>query len=182
MDNPAQGIPSRVHELREILEISAIDMAKKLHVSYDDYQRLESGEHDMPISTLYEIAAILGVDFTALLTGNTPKMKTYSVTRKGTGARIERYPGYDFQSLSYNFKNREMEPLLVNLVRNEERPALVSHNGQEFNYVLSGTVRVTIGAKDIVLSEGDCIYFDPQQPHAQSAVSETASFLTVIKE
>ena len=182
MSNPVDNISARVRELREILEISAIDMAKRLGLDYGEYNELESGERDMPISTLYEIAAILNVDFTTLLTGSAPRMETYSVTRKGDGAKIERYPGYDYQSLSYNFKSREMEPLLVNLVRDENRPALVTHSGQEFNYVIHGSVRVTIGAKEIILNAGDCIYFDPQQPHAQSAVSESASFLTVIKE
>jgi len=182
MNAEINAIPARVRELREILEIPQDKMAGRLGVSAEEYLRLESGERDMPISTLYEIAAVLNVDFSTLLTGKTPKMATYTVTRGGKGAKIERYPGYDYTSLSYNFKGREMEPILVNLTREDGRPALVSHSGQEFNYVIHGTVRVTIARKDIILEAGDCIYFDPVQPHGQSAVTETASFLTVIKE
>ena len=182
MNADINAIPQRVRELREILEISQDEIAKAIGIPADEYLRLESGENDMPISTLYEIAAVLHVDFSTLLTGQTPKMATYAVTRGGKGAKIERYPGYDYTSLSYNFKHREMEPILVNLARNDECPALVSHSGQEFNYVIHGTVRVTIARKDIILEAGDCIYFDPAQPHGQTAVSETASFLTVIKE
>ncbi len=176
------NIPSRVRELREILEIEAAEMAEKLGVSEADYNAYESGENDIPISTLYEIASILGVDFTTLLTGRTPKMNTYTVTRKDTGAKVERYPGYNYTSLSYNFKGREMEPMLVNLLPEDGQPALVSHGGQEFNYVISGTVCVTIGSKKLELSEGDCVYFDPMIPHGQQAVGGPASFLTVIKE
>lgn len=176
------SIPSRVKELREILEIEPAEMARKLDVTLINYLAYESGEQDIPISTLYEIASILGVDFTTLLTGRTPKMNTYTVTRKGTGANVERYPGYDYTSLSYNFKGREMEPMLVHLCPEEEHPALVSHGGQEFNYVIEGKVCVTIGKKDIVLEAGDCIYFDPMLPHGQQAVDGPATFLTVIKE
>jgi len=176
------SIPRRVKELREILEIEPAEMAEKLGVTLINYLAYESGEQDIPISTLYEIASILGVDFTTLLTGRTPKMNTYTVVREGQGAKVERYPGYDYTSLCYNFKGRKMEPMLVNLAPDEERPALVSHGGQEFNFCLSGKVCVTIGKKDIVLEKGDCIYFDPMIPHGQAAVEGNASFLTVIMD
>ncbi len=176
------SIPRRVRELREVLEIDASDMAERLGVTLINYLSYESGQQDIPISTLYEIASILGVDFTTLLTGRTPKMTTYTVVRKGTGAKVERYPGYDYTSLCYNFKGREMEPMLVHLAPEDDRPALVSHGGQEFNYVLEGSVCVTIGKKDLVLNAGDCLYFDPMIPHGQSAVDGPATFLTIIKE
>lgn len=177
-----KNIPMRIKELREVLEITPEDMANQLGISLINYLSFESGEQDIPVSTLYEIAAILGVDFTTLLTGRTPKMETYTVTRKGGGAKVERYPGYDYTSLSFNFKGRDMEPMLVNLKPEDERPSLVCHGGQEFNFVLSGKVCVTLGRKDIILEAGDCIYFDPQIPHGQQAVDEPASFLTVIEE
>lgn len=182
MQMDLKSIPNRIKELREILEIEAKEMADKLGVSLINYLAFESGEQDIPISTLYEIAAILEVDFTTLLTGRTPKMTTYTVVRNGQGALVERYPGYNYTSLCYNFKGREMEPMVVRLMPEDERPALVSHGGQEFNYVLSGKVCVTIGKKDIELSEGDCLYFDPMIPHGQAAIDGPASFLTVITE
>lgn len=62
-------IPKRIRELREILDLSTIEVAEKLGVTLDEYQRYESGEQDIPVSTLYEIANILGTDCTVLLTG-----------------------------------------------------------------------------------------------------------------
>ncbi len=174
------SIPSRIKELREVLEIEASDMAQKLDITLINYLAYESGEQDIPISKLYEIAAIFGVDFSTLLTGRTPKMNTYSVTRKGQGAKVERYPGYDYSSLCYNFKGREMEPMLVHLSPEDGLPALVSHGGQEFNYCLEGVVRVTIGSKKVDLAAGDCLYFDPMIPHGQQAVDNAASFITII--
>jgi transcriptional regulator with XRE-family HTH domain len=175
------SIPLRVKEMREILEISAEDVASKLGISDSEYAEIESGEKDIPISILYELAAILNVDFTTLLTGESPRMNTYSVVRGGNGAIVERYPGYDYTSLCYNFIGREMEPLLVRLTP-ENEAAPVTHTGQEFNYVLSGTVCVKIGGKEHILEAGDCIYFNPAIPHAQRAVGAPATFLTVIKE
>ena len=177
-----QQIPKRIKELREILDISAMEMAKGLKLDMEQYAALENGTKDIPISTLYDIAELLGVDCTVLLTGDSPRMNTHTVVRKGEGIAVDRYKGYHFEGLAYNFKNRIMDPMLVTLEVQEKDPALVTHGGQEFNYVLEGSVRVTVGSKSFVLNEGDCIYFDPTLPHGQAAVGGTTKFLTVINE
>ena len=180
-DNLAQ-IPGRIKELREILEISALDMAKNVAIPFETYQKYESGEFDIPISVLYKISAILGVDATVLLTGEDPRMDTASVCRKGKGMRIERYPGYEFSSLAYNFKSRTIEPLLVYLDPTKAPAALVTHSGQEFNYVVEGKVKVTVGKREHILEAGDCIYFDAALPHGQAAVEGPSQFITIIQE
>jgi len=175
-------IPGRIKELREILEISAFDMAQDIGIPLDTYLKYETGELDIPISALYHISAQLGVDATVLLTGEDPRMDTASVCRKGKGVQIERYPGYEFQALAYNFKGRTIEPLLVFLDPSKAPAAPVTHSGQEFNYVVEGKVKVTVGGKDHILEEGDCIYFDAGLSHGQAAVDGPARFITIIQE
>jgi quercetin dioxygenase-like cupin family protein/DNA-binding XRE family transcriptional regulator len=175
-------IPGRIKELREILEISAMDMAKDIALSYEVYAGYENGTLDIPISALCKIADRFDVDPTVLLTGDDPKMVTASVCRAGKGVRVERFPGYEFSSLAYNFKDRVLEPLLVCLDSNKEAAAPVSHGGQEFNYILQGTVKVTVGTRSYVLNAGDSVYFDAGIPHAQEAVNSHAQFITIIQE
>jgi mannose-6-phosphate isomerase-like protein (cupin superfamily) len=182
MEEELSQIPGRIKEFREILEISAIDMAKDIGLDYETYLKYESGRLDIPISVLYKIANRLGTDTTVLLTGEDPRMDHASVCRRGKGVRIERYPGYEFSSLAYNFKGRTMEPLLVYLDPEKESAAPVTHSGQEFNYVVQGEVKVTVGKREYILSEGDSVYFDARLPHGQSAVQGPASFITIIQE
>jgi mannose-6-phosphate isomerase-like protein (cupin superfamily) len=178
----AQQIPGRIKELREILEISAMDMAADSGIPLEVYAKYESGELDIPISALYNIANRLGTDVTVLITGEEAKMATAAVCRKGKGVQIERYPGYEFSSLAYNFKARTMEPLLVFLDSSKPPAAQVSHSGQEFNYVVEGRVKVTVGKAEYLLSAGDSVYFDARLPHGQSAVNGSAQFITIIQE
>ncbi|AEF86853.1 transcriptional regulator, XRE family with cupin sensor [Treponema primitia ZAS-2] len=180
-DNLAQ-IPGRIKELREIMEISAMDMAADIDVPYETYSRYESGELDIPISVLYKVANRLETDTTVLLTGEDPRMDTAGVCRAGKGVQIERYPGYEFSSLAYNFKGRTMEPLLVSLDPNKKTAAPVTHSGQEFNYVLEGVVKVTVNKREYLLEAGDSIYFNALLPHAQSAVKVPSKFITIIQE
>ena len=180
-ENLAQ-IPGRIKELREILEISVMDMAREIAIPPETYLKYEGGELDIPISVLYKISARLGVDATVLLTGEDPRMDTASVCRRGKGVRVERYPGYEFSSLAYNFRGRTIEPLLVYLDPSKEPAAPVTHSGQEFNYVVEGKVKVTIGGREYVLEAGDCVYFDAGLPHGQAAVESPAQFITIIQE
>ena len=182
MKEKLQQIPKRIRELREILELTPEAVAAYLNISIEEYWGYEENEQDIPISVLYEIAALFGVDMTVLLTGDTPRMNTHTVVRRGEGVNVERFAGYKYSALSYNFIGRIMEPLLVELWPSDAEPALVMHPGQEYNYVLSGKIKIRIGNLEYILNQGDSIYFDPLLPHGQQAVDGEASFLTVICE
>jgi quercetin dioxygenase-like cupin family protein len=84
-------------------------------------------------------------------------------------------------SLADGFKNKQMKPMIVTIEPNDNTE-LFSHDGQEFNYVLEGKIRVILGDKEYYLRQGDGVYFDPKIPHAQYAMSKKAKFLTVINE
>lgn len=181
MNQQVVQIASRIRELREILEIPQEEVAHKVGVSLEDYQKYEEARDDIPIGVLYGVAAELNVDPTELLTGEAPRMDEYTIVRGGHGVSVERYPGYAFTSLAYNYKHRDMEPMIVTISPNDEAE-LVTHEGQEFNYVLEGTIKIVIRGREFVLNAGDSIYFNPELPHGQRAVSQVAKFLTIINE
>ena len=175
-------IAERIKELRDILDMSSAQVAQEVGIPEEEYMLYEKAEADIPVSVLYAVASALGVDTTVLLTGETPRMEGYTVVRDGKGVEVERYAGYKFASLAANFIGREMEPMIVTLNKGDKPAELVYHAGQEINFVLEGTVLVTIGKKTITLEKGDSVYFDAMQLHSQKALTDTAKFLTVINE
>lgn len=181
MNEQIAQIALRIKELREILEISPEDLAARVGISAAEYKSYESAESDIPIGVLYAVAAELNVDATELLTGEPPRMDEYTIVRGGNGVKVDRFAGYSFTSLAANYKHRDMEPMIVTLSPKEEAE-LVTHGGQEFNYVLEGKIRIVIAGHDFLLEEGDSIYFNPAVPHGQRAVDGEARFLTVINE
>ncbi len=184
MDNTnIKDIASRIAELRDICGYSVEEMASFLKISTEDYIKYENAEVDFPVSTLYELAGKFGVDLTEILTGVSPKLTNCSLVRKGRGIAVDRYQGYDFESIAYKFIGRKIEPMVVTVGVDTEinQPKAVTHAGQEFNFVLEGQVKVIFGNSEFILQEGDCFYFDPTVPHAQSAYGgKEAKFLTVI--
>ena len=87
MNEQIKQIAGRIRELREILDVAAIDLAKQLNLSPEEYERYENAEDDIPIGVIYGVAAALNVDPTVLLTGEAPRMNDYTIVRQGRGVR-----------------------------------------------------------------------------------------------
>ena len=176
-------VADRLKEIREICGYSTQNAADKLGISLEQYECYEKSGENIPISVLYALSNYYGVDVTDILTGKSPKLSSYCVVKKGGGMGVDRYPGYSFKNLAYNFKRRTMEPLMVTVEPDNKDMELITHSGQEFNYVVEGTVKVIMGTNEIILETGDCIYFDPSLPHGQQAMNgKPAAFLTMIGE
>jgi mannose-6-phosphate isomerase-like protein (cupin superfamily) len=183
MEEQIRQIAERLKGLRDALDISADEVARSCGIETDQYLLCETGKFDIPVSILHKVAHHFGVDLTALLTGQEPHMRRYSVTRKGQGVNVERRNAYKYQSLAYNFINRKAEPFLVNVEPKtaSESISLNAHSGQEFNYILSGRMKIILDGKEIILGEGDSIWFDSSLPHGMLAIDEKpCSFLAFI--
>lgn len=181
MENISE-IAARIRELREVCDCTQERLADELGLDRAVYAGYEQNG-DFPISVIYEIANKFGVDFNELITGEPSRLDTYHVVRRGKGKSISRFPGYRFKDLAFRYADKIMQPLLVTLEPSDEPAKLVSHSGQEFNLVLKGSIAVVFADKEIVLNEGDSIYFNPTYPHGQRCVGDSkARFLTVIAE
>jgi quercetin dioxygenase-like cupin family protein len=183
MQEKIKEIASRVRELRELSEISSEKMAEYLQVSQETYEKYENGTEDIPASILFEIAHRLQVDMAILLTGEEPRMNIFTVTRNGKGVSVERRKQYKYQNLAEKFIHKKAEFFIVTVEPKPRgtKPDTNSHPGQEFNYVLEGSLKVYIHNNEIILNEGDSIYFDSNYQHAMEAMNgEPAKFLAVI--
>ena len=183
MSDTVKQVAMRIQDLREISDYTVEEMAKVLNVPVEEYRRYESGEVDMPISFLVKIGEEFHVDMTELLTGEAPRLNVLSVTRAGKGqVETNCHDQYVYKNLAYNFIHRKIEPMYVT-VPPEANKTLVpnSHDGQEFDYILSGTMHIIIGKNDVVLHPGDSVYYDSRTPHAMEAVgNEPVQFLAIV--
>ena len=183
MHEKIREMATRIKALRESMEISQEDVANHLNLPLDQYKEYETGEEDIPASLLLGIASKLGVDMAVLLTGENPRMKYFTVTRKDKGVTVERRSQYKYQSLASNFIHKKAEPFLVTVEPKPlgKEPEMNSHPGQEFNYVVQGVLKIRILGNELILREGDSLYFDSECPHAMEAMENApAKFLVLI--
>ena len=167
-------IAGRIRELREIEGLTAADMAKKTAVSEEEYLACENGRSDLNFAFIYRCALAFGVDVTDIIEGQSPNLKSYTVTRRGEGQRIEKAHGMTYYNLAASFKNRIAEPLYVKSVFSEEAQhrdiELTTHTGQECDLIIEGKLKVQVGEHKEVLGPGDSIYYDSSTPHGMIAV------------
>ena len=185
MDNQLKQIGQRLRGLREVLDLTAQEVADTCDISLEKYELIERGELDITISNLMKIAKKYGVSADALMFDEEPHMRSYSVVRKGQGMSVERTKAYKYQSLASGFAHRKAEVFIVTVEPKPEANVVYknTHPGQEFNLVLEGAMELYIGDKTIVLEEGDSIYFDSTKPHGMKAIGkQPVKFLAVAIE
>ena len=174
LDYKIKEMAARIRELREIEGLSVADMAQKTAVSEEEYTACENGESDLNFAFIYRCALAFNVDVTDIIEGQSPTLRSYTVTRKGEGQRIEKAHGMTYYNLAAAFQNRIAEPLYVKSAYSEEAQhrdiELTTHAGQECDLIIEGKLKVQVGEHKEILGPGDSIYYDSSTPHGMIAV------------
>ena len=183
--NELMEMAQRIREMREIEEMSVEELAQKTEVSVDEYKAYESGQKDLPFTFIHKCALAFGIELSDLLGGSSPHLSSYTITRKGRGRETAREDGIEIKNLAPLFRNKLGEPYWVKYEYNESLQNspihTTKHAGQEFDLVLSGSLKVRIGDNVETLEEGDSIFYNSSTPHGMIAVNEKdCLFLAVV--
>ena len=183
MTDQIKMIAERIREIRDIEGYSEEEAAKACGIPLDDYKSYEAGTGDIPVGALNSIAHFFNIALTTLITGEEPRLHFATLTRNGKGLPVIRRAPFGYRNLAANFADRKAEPFIVSVkAGNDEDPyELNSHPGQEFNYVLSGRILISVGGREYILEPGDSLYYDSSKPHGMKALGgKPAEFLAVI--
>lgn len=164
---PRKEIAPRLFGLRDAVGMSPEELATAAGVSVETVLGYESGDVEIPVSYLADVAHICGVDVTALISGGEAHLDDFTLVRAGEGLRVDRRKDYTYQNLAAQMVNRRMEPFLVRVpCKAEDELHFNEHNGHEFIYLLEGTLELRLNERILVMNVGDSVYFDSRIPHA----------------
>ena len=167
-----KDVALRIRNAREILGLSEEIMAQNTDITADEYKAYENGEKDFDFTFIYKCAKCLNLDPTDLLKGASPTLTSYEVTRRGGGLPITRKEGYEYKNLASMFKNKTSEPyhVIIPYLENAGEGETSSHKGQEFDIVVKGRLKMTVGSNTEILEAGDTIYYNSATPHRMVAM------------
>ena len=173
METKIKQIAARIKELRLITGLTVEEMAERTGTTVYEYEQCEAGNRNLSIAFLYHCTLSFGVDMGDLLEGKSPKLRSYALTRRGEGQRIEEAHNMVGFNLASGFRNRIALPLYMelNYSGDEDNIELVTHEGQECDIVIRGHMKIRIGEHTEILGPGDCIYYDSGTPHGMVAVN-----------
>lgn len=164
-------VGAKLTTLRESLGLSVDELAQRCACDAATITQLEAGEVAPSLAPLIKITRALGVRLGTLLDDDTGVGPV--VTRAGEASAVERVRDLetgsgagtlDFFSLAAGKAARHMEPFVITVHPGEERE-LSAHEGEEFIYVLEGTIEIEYGKDTYTLTPGDSIYLDSIVPH-----------------
>ena len=178
-------VAARIREMRSVTGYSISEMAALTGVEEREYALFESGAVDFPFSFIFNCARAFKMELTELLEGNNARLSSYTITRRGMGQLTAREDGIELRNLAPLFRQKIAEPLWVTYEYSEALQNLpihtTVHKGQEFDFVVSGSLKVKIGDHCTVLEEGDSIYYDSSTPHGMIATGgRDCVFLAVV--
>ncbi len=156
-------IGGRIKLLRLYYGLTQQELADRCELSKGFISQLESNQTSPSLATLSDIFDALGTSFEEFFaqTGDsTPvvyKSEDMCEKEDETGKRTW---------LVSTAQRNEMEPILYEILPGQETPVDMPHAGEEFGYVLSGTITLRLGMKTEKLRKGDAFYFAADKQHS----------------
>ncbi|MDC1106570.1 cupin domain-containing protein [Prolixibacteraceae bacterium] len=166
------SIGQRIMTLRETLQIDKATLCERGQLALSHLEKIESDKHIPSISTLIRISRALGVRVGTFI--DDAKNIGPVVHRKGDNSQhdhISMHPVYDnhkvdYMPLAYNKASRHMEPFLIHLEQGQNCGyQKSSHEGEEFIYVLEGSIDIEYGKDIYHLEQGESMYYDSIVEH-----------------
>jgi len=167
--------------IRKEKGMSLRELAKKSGLSASFLSNYENGKTNITISSLMQIAKALDVSVKALLATEedstilvVPKNRRFSVvvSRDGDKSVIQ-----DFLTRGATF---DMQVTVMHMPPHSESYKSDHHGGEEFVYIIKGSIVLVFNNQEIVLSPGDMAYYTAAYNHYWKNISdEPAEFLAV---
>ena len=180
-----EQLGDRLRDVRKARGWTLADVSRKTGLAVSTLSKVENNKISLTYHNLSRLAVGLDLDLVEFFT---PKAigsvsGRWSVSRRGAG-RLHESPNYAHEYLCVDLAGRRMVPMLslVKARSIEEFGELISHPGEEFFFVVEGTVDVyTEGNDPVRLRAGDSFYFDSRMGHAVICVGAGDAYtLTVI--
>jgi transcriptional regulator with XRE-family HTH domain len=165
LDKISVEIGKRIKELRKAKGMTLKQLGESANFSISFLSQLENGQTSITINSLTGIAAALDAEIATFFNLTEVHQGIIFRSYEQRGFRLEK-SNFIYYSLANEAMDRVLEPLLVEVLPGDRtnvrsRP----HGGEEFVYVLEGTLTVFIEEKEFLLYPGDSLHMSSAIPH-----------------
>lgn len=182
-----QLIGSKISALRALKKIEIEDLANRTGLSVKQLNSIETGASIPSLGVLIRITRSMGIRIGTLLDDTIKegpaiiRANEHTSTLSFSTSENENREHLTFFSLAPNKAGRHMEPFIIDIIPNENnKQSKSSHEGEEFIYVLEGSVTVHYGNEIVELEKGDSIYLDSIVSHLVTTDTNKARILGIV--
>lgn len=157
-------IGDRIRRLRLQRGLTQEELADRCELSKGFISLLERDLTSLSIATLVDILESLGTDLKTFFSDSSDEKLVFGEKDIFVKEEPEQMKGYIKWLVPSAQKNR-MEPILIELGPGGETYEEDPHEGEEFGYVLSGSIRIVLGDRVERVRKDESFYFKPTAPH-----------------
>jgi quercetin dioxygenase-like cupin family protein len=170
-----EPIGKKIKRAREGKNMPFDRIANETGFSVDYLKEVEAGQTIPPVGAILQIARALEIDSASLLKEPESKLQ------RRISAHTKRTENYAYTTLTPGAENKHLKAFRVVIEAQQEHKGVgYHHEGEEFEYVLSGKVQVTVGDHVNTLAAGDSLHFNSGIPHKLRSVSDERAELIVV--
>ena len=169
-------IGKRLKKSRTAKKISLDQVANDTGCSVDYLKKIESGSEMPPVGTLLQIAKTLQIDSGELLREEKAANREARVK-----AYTKRTQNYAYTTLTPGAENKHLKAFLITVDAMKAHQGVgYQHEGEEFVYVIKGTIEVSVGDHINRLKKGDSLHFNSGIRHLMRNTGKTDAELLVV--
>lgn len=177
------GVNSRlgqmIRRIRRQQSRTQDDIAKVCGFTKSLLSRIETGDVNPPVATLVKIAGALNVTLAALLETDDGIGTILTAAEEVKSSVKATELGYETFAFAANRGAKRIQPVFFQIKKGTLRRHSVTHQGEEFLYVLNGSICFHVGNVRYTLHAGDSLYFDASEEHGVEALTEEATYLDI---
>lgn len=161
----------KLKQLRQQQQLTLQQLSQRCGISVATLSKIENGQLSPTYEKIAALAKGLQIDVGTLFTPNPPPplLGRRSVNRRQDGGLKHETDQYLYELLHTDLAGKKFIPLLATIKARQQTdfPQLLSHPGEEFLYVLEGSVTLfTEFYSPLSLEAGDSCYYDSTMGHA----------------
>ncbi|MCL2741353.1 MAG: cupin domain-containing protein [Oscillospiraceae bacterium] len=165
------NIGEKIKSLRIKMQMTQEDLANRVDLSKGFISQLERNLTSPSISTLVDILECLGTDLRNFFNEPIEEMVVYG--KDDIFEKEDRQLRCVISWLIPNSQKNDMEPIMMTLEPGGASMVGDPHEGEEFGYVLSGHIYITLNGKRHKCKKGESFYFKPTSEHGISNPSKS---------
>jgi transcriptional regulator with XRE-family HTH domain len=170
-------IGEKIRNLRQLSNLTQEELAERANLTRGFISQIERDLTSISLDSLAQILDALDENLSDFFRGAVEEKIVY---RQKDRVAIEKEKIERFELMVPGSTNRRLEPILLTLRQGQATPKERPHEGEEFGYVLEGSVNLRFGKEILKLEKGECFYFSTEKEHwLQNQSSETAIILWI---
>lgn len=169
------NIGNKIRELRVQKGLTQEELANRTELSKGFISQIERDLTSPSIATLTDILQVLGTDLSKFFLEESEEQIVFR--DQDYFEKVDTELANKIEWIIPNAQKNAMEPIRLTLFPGGSTYPDVPHEGEEFGYVLSGTIRIHIGTHVYKVKKGESFYFTPHASHYISADKKTGATL-----